>query len=168
MRHLLKAEAKAVNPHCQHTGCLPRSGTWLRPAHGSRSLKELLPVMFLGKGPSPLDQTLSRFCLQELPRWGPAWTASFPCLEMDTARTQPSVSHLKWAWVWTHPLQDNVIICIAPPDCAALQEGLGLLCVRVWECPGVGAACGQGGSPLAGKPTDILGSISTPFLRQLN
>lgn len=101
------------------------------PAKGFRSLKEPWPVLLLGKVPLLCIRfVLPQMCPHESPKAGRAWAASSPAQAAHC--TEPFASPLRWAWVWTRPLRDNVIVCVLPevPPCdGALVCSV---CAHVW------------------------------------
>lgn len=146
------------NPHCfPHIGCLgcPVTG----------ALKDLLPVLFLGKVPSSLIRLfLSWFCPQQSPKWGTVWAA--PPLRPELGTAPHSLSHLASSRpgcgltlfkTRTEPglFSLKARACSGTPVCCVQ--------VSVWACSCVRAGCVQGGGPLAGKPTNVLRSVSTLY-----
>lgn len=70
-----------------------------------------LPVLFLGKVHSPLLQVSSLLVLPSGIAQRGLSLGSPPCAPNCALHPiQPFTSHLKWARVWTQPLQDNAII----------------------------------------------------------
>lgn len=118
-------------------------------------------MLFPGRAPFPLDQTLSWVCPQELPRRCPAWAASYHC---------PDTSN-------THPHSPSHFISASASGLSLFQTRSRSVLLLLKALPGDGAlACcmctsvrvlsvSRGGPPLAGKAADIHGSVSSPLLR---